>query len=163
MKYQENKSLLDFKNKWLANIQIACPKFDALNFIGKCEGITLYREDNFQVQLFIFEPNAVVESHTHPNVDTYQIMLCGSLKFFLDGRNVNVPKLPDARSIMDERYHLRLPNNSIHGGVVGPNGASYLSIQHWLDGIPISSLEKNWSDSFGNIKGNIVKSFNKTE
>jgi len=56
------------------------PFKDPLLFIEGVSGVVLYRRDNFQVELFICQPNTVIPEHTHPDVDSYECFLYG-MKF----------------------------------------------------------------------------------
>ena len=57
--------------------RIYAPHNDQLLFIDGVSGVVLYRRDNFQVELFICEPNVDIPVHTHPNVDSFELFLCG--------------------------------------------------------------------------------------
>ena len=48
------------------------PIKNGLLFIEGVSGIVLYRNEQFQVELFICQPNLVIPEHTHPDVDSYE-------------------------------------------------------------------------------------------
>ena len=56
------------------------PFKNSLLFIEGVSGVVLYRRDNFQVELFICQPNTIIPEHTHPDVDSYECFLYG-MKF----------------------------------------------------------------------------------
>ncbi len=67
--------------------RIYTPFKNPLLFIEGVSGIVLYRKNNFQVELFICEPNTIIPEHTHPDVDSYELFLYG-MKFTHSGEEV---------------------------------------------------------------------------
>ena len=63
------------------------PFKNPLLFIEGVSGVVLYRRDNFQVELFICQPNTVIPEHTHPDVDSYECFLYG-MKFTHSGETI---------------------------------------------------------------------------
>ena len=63
------------------------PFKNPLLFIEGVSGVVLYRKDNFQVELFICQPNTIIPEHTHPDVDSYELFLYG-MKFTHSGETV---------------------------------------------------------------------------
>jgi hypothetical protein len=53
------------------------PIKNGLLFIEGVSGIVLYRNEQFQVELFICQPNLFIPEHTHPDVDSYECFLYG--------------------------------------------------------------------------------------
>jgi len=105
--------------------------------------ITWMRSEDMQVQLFAVPPNYVIPEHTHPNVDSYELLVGGDIKFSKDGDWV---KDTDATttSFFSGMSNLHPMRGSIirihpdtpHGGVFGPRGGVFMSIQQWLNGVP---------------------------
>jgi len=119
------------------------------------KGVVLYRENNKQVQLFIVEPNSVIPSHHHPDVDSYEMLLCG-MEFNINNKIVlplRFSRLTDKNNHpLGARYLLRVKPNDPHGGKSGPNGGAFLSIQCWLNGKIPTSVGENWvGETMGGI------------
>ena len=94
-----NDKLTHFLTWYLdAGLRIFVPHFDFVHFVEGVTGLTIYRDGQYQVQLFTATPNTVIPSHTHPNVDSYEVALSG-MEFFLDDKVV----LP--------RWYANLPSN----------------------------------------------------
>ena len=72
-----NNNLKEFKNWYLKNNLINVPYNNPIMFIDGISGVTIYRKEQFQVQLFICEPNTLIKEHSHPNIDSYEVFLSG--------------------------------------------------------------------------------------
>ena len=130
-----------------------------LHFVEGVTGLTIYRDGPFQVQLFIAAPNTVIPNHIHPNVDSYEVALNG-MEFFLNddvmlSRERN--DTPDG-NYSDAMYEtIRVHPDVPHGGIAGKNGGSFMSIQHWLNGVEPTSVGNDWNgDTMGNCHTNQV-------
>ena len=119
-------------------------------------GITLYRQKNLQVQLFILPPNSSVSSHTHPNMDSYEAYVGGDLFLTIDGQQAgDHDKLKDFDNLKDKESfyadaflkYFRVKPTTPHGGTTGGKGGAFLSIQHWKNDVEPSSPTKDWRDS----------------
>jgi len=42
--------------------------------------------------------------------------------------------------------------DTIHAAKIGPNGGCFISIQHWLNEKPPTSVGYDWDDSIGNTR-----------
>lgn len=89
--------------------------------------------------MFVVPPNYIIPEHTHPNVDSFEVYMGGQIRFSHSGKWVisedefNVPTslgYPKAGG-----KTIRVRPNDLHGGVFGPAGGVFLSIQHWLNGV----------------------------
>lgn len=118
----------------------AVPFAGAVSKIEDVTAILLYRQGQFQVQMFAVPEGTIIPEHAHPNVDSFEVYVGGNIQLSLDGRHVYSPailfenkgplKLASRRG---ERVRVR--PNQIHGATIGAGGAVFLSIQHWLNGI----------------------------
>lgn len=130
------------------------PLLDAVHKIEDVMSVTWLRHEQFQVQLFIVPPNYVIPEHTHPNVDSFEFYLGGQSKFSLFGEWIideNEIKLPSDFGLSRVREHsIRVLPNSPHGGVFGPSGGVFMSVQHWLNGVEPHCVS---SDYTGKVMG----------
>ena len=115
-------------------------------------GIVLYRQENLQVQLFVVPPHCVLPEHTHPNVDSYESYLGGPLFFEKEGKPViprdKIFKLENEASTIFPQvcFHaVKVPSFTAHGATTGKSSCSFLSIQHWKNGIEPTSVERDWN------------------
>ena len=137
-----------FMTWWLANRVINTPCEKETNFNGVLSGVVLYRHGQYQVQLFIVQPNSVIDAHIHPNVDSFEVFVGGDINFMCDG-NWNDQSVVGA--------HIRVRETSWHGGKFGPKGGCFLSIQKWLNNVPPTSVGDDWDDKNNNKVGTASK------
>lgn len=155
--FYDNDDPLEYFLTWFKDHS---PKFGLiplLNAVHKIEdvtSVTWLRHEQFQVQLFIVPPDYVIPEHTHPNVDSFEFYLGGQSKFSLFGEWIvdeNEIKLPDDFGLSRIREHcIRVLPNSPHGGVFGPSGGVFMSVQHWLNGVEPHCVS---SDYTGKVMG----------
>lgn len=135
-------SLESLVNKLLSNPwNIGMIPEDApMHMVEDVTSVTWLREGPYQVQMFIVPPNYIIPEHTHPNVDSYEIMLGGRVVFSKNGRwvtedgfevvNTSKPPMSPRRGCV-----VRVRPNDKHGGVFGSKGGVFMSVQHWLNGV----------------------------
>lgn len=136
--------LENFLTWWLNTRPINTPNESPTNFNGALSGTVLYRQDPYQVQLFIVQPNSDIEPHIHPNVDSYEVFVGGDIKFICD----NIEYDQNAVGM-----YIRVKPNSWHGGKFGERGGCFLSVQKWLNGVPPTSVGNDWHDKSNNTTG----------
>ena len=118
----------------------AVPQADCIGSCGDVTSVILYRQPPFQVQMFIAPPGCVIPEHTHPNVDSFEVYVGGEIIFSHCGKPVTskedaLSAAPNGTSRLAGRV-IRVRPNDPHGGVFGPNGGVFYSVQMWLNGIP---------------------------
>ena len=152
--------LTKFRNWYLKKSPpILVPYNHFAHFIEGVSGLTIFRNDPFQVQIFIAEPNTVIPNHTHPNVDSYEVALNG-MEFFLNDEVSLSRKKTDTQNgqYSAAMYEtVRVYPDCPHGGIAGKNGGSFISIQHWLNGVKPTSVANDWNGvTMGNCHTNQV-------
>jgi hypothetical protein len=112
------------------------------------EGITtmvLYREGQFQVELVIVEPDTKIPAHCHDDVESYEVAIGGQLEFFVDGTQSGFFREPRADGVSrDLGKFVPVRADAWHGGRSGPQGACFLSVQRWRDGVAPDRVGRNW-------------------
>jgi len=123
------------------------PAQDTMMHIEGITGLCIYRNNPFQVELFLVSPNVTVPQHLHPNVDSYEVFLYG-VEFSAN----NEIRIPYEDRLNPSWYHhtFRLKPNCYHGGRSGPEGGAFMSIQHWLNNIAPTHVGDDWD---GNTMG----------
>lgn len=115
------------------------PLFGAVHKIEDVWAVRWFNRGPFQVQLFVVPPNYVIPEHTHPNVDSFEVYLGGQIRFSHGGKWV----VPEEALEQEGQYGtapfrgytIRVRPNDLHGGVFGPAGGVFMSVQHWLNGV----------------------------
>ena len=101
-----------------------------------------YRDDTFQIQVFIFPPYGIVPEHVHPNVNSYEVGLSGDLWFSHGGKWL-YPKHPALHYYKKNRC-IKVDNNDIHGASIGEGGGMFISVQQWLNGVKPSCVGQDY-------------------
>lgn len=96
---------------------------------GVVQGVCLYRNGPWQVELFSVQPNGAFPPHRHPNVDSIEVHLSGDLRLTVRGKL--------AKRIT------RIRPRDWHGGTSGPGG-TFLSVQRWLNDVAPTSVGLDW-------------------
>lgn len=108
-----------------------------------------YRKEQFQVELFMIAGPMIIPEHTHPNVDSYEVLIGGQIRFSHSGKwlmpetyctDINY----DGTSVY-RGQKVRVNHNASHGGVVGPGGAMFFSVQRWLNGVEPHNIALDWN------------------
>lgn len=111
---------------------------DAVRMLENSTEVVLYREGQFQVELITLRKGCVVPPHSHPNIDTYEVILSGG---------------PDAVASAGRHRHtsrqvaaiVPIPNGTIHSAAPGGlEDTAFLSIQLWLNGVTPSFITDDW-------------------
>lgn len=146
----ENSSLEDFFEWYLHNAPTfgGIPLLRAVEDVHGVTGIVYFQKGCFQVQLFAMPANYVIPEHTHPNVDSFELYLGGQVMFSHEGKwrteHENMLN-PDDHGLCRQRLrHIRVRPQDLHGGVSGPAGAVFMSVQKWLNGKRPSCVSKDY-------------------
>lgn len=132
---------------WWINNRVLCPPPDAVTTYENMTGTCLYRSGCYQVQMFTARPNSSAPSHIHPNVDSYELYMCGDLDFIINN------KLYSHTEVNNNAVPVRIFPTYWHEGKTGPLGGSFLSLQKWLNNTPPSCVGRNWLDVNGETVG----------
>lgn len=130
-----------FLNWYLSEMDVlsAVPFSGAVSKIENVTGVLMYRQGQFQVQMFCAPEGTIIPEHTHPNVDSYEVYVGGNIKFTHRGKwvvadNELKPK-GDLNTAHLRGFVIRVKPDDPHGGVFGEGGGVFLSVQHWLNGV----------------------------
>jgi hypothetical protein len=128
--------LTQFMNWWRNNREISINPYEQrMVHVGDTAGVTLFRDGQYQVELFIVKPNSIIIPHIHPNVDSYEDYIAGEIDFMLEDKLCNYLNINEP---------LRVYPNTWHGGIFGSRGGTFLSIQRWLNGVAPKFVGDDW-------------------
>jgi hypothetical protein len=129
------------------NLPVKIPADRAIHAVEGLHGVVLYRAGRFQVQLLVCAPNVKIPPHAHPNVDSYEVSLDGGIDFVIAGRRT-IPLKVLARRMGGvsawSGFAVRVRPGVVHWANVGPEGGAFMSIQHWPEGMDMSSVGHDW-------------------
>jgi hypothetical protein len=127
----------------------AVPLLNAVHSIESVWSVTWYRQPPFQVQMFIVPPNYVIPEHTHPNVDSFEVYIGGQIRFSHSGEWVISEEdftTPTERDLARKRgATIRVRPGDLHGGIFGPAGGVFMSVQQWLHGVDPHCVAADYS------------------
>jgi hypothetical protein len=111
----------------------------AVRYIDGVTAVLWYRKGEFQIQQFIVPPDHIIPEHTHPNVDSFEVYVGGQIRFSKAGRFIIAEEdlsVPNEHGWAKNRGKIiRVRPNDLHGGVFGPSGGVFFSVQRWLNGV----------------------------
>jgi len=113
------------------------PSVQGVTAYGKTLGIVIDRNDQFQTELFIVPVGIeIIEFHNHPNVDSFEMHICGDFVFETNGI-----KYPSSSEIihLSQRSLQYVGSEDIHGALWKSSGA-FLSFQYWKNGAKPTSV-----------------------
>lgn len=100
----------------LSGSPVEVADFESFN----CE--VLNRVGRMQVELVTIKPNVWVPLHSHPGVDSIDLLVAGTVALTVGDLTIRRPL---------KRLGVRIPQDCMHGGKVGSDGVTFLSCQRW--------------------------------
>jgi hypothetical protein len=141
--------LQSFSDWYLASHKpLAIPALNSIHFMDNLTAITLFRKDQFQVEMVICKPNSEIPDHVHPNVDSFEVYVSGSIMF--RHRNELMVQKENADHVTWDGFSemrgmkIRVKPDDLHGATIGETGGCFLSIQQWLKGKP-TTVGHDWT------------------
>lgn len=111
---------------------------------GAARGVVLYRDGRYQAELFIVTQSGVFPEHSHPNVDSIEVLIAGNIEFIVRGRSMFRPSLlekhPPKLGTM-----IGVGAGVSHGAILHEGGGAFISLQRWRKGVPITSVGIDWN------------------
>jgi hypothetical protein len=139
------------------------PHDNAIFKTNNAHAVVLYREGQFQAELYIVDANSVTPEHSHPGVESIIMYLTGEGSTTVNEKSVADPRPyftkvnNDGTSILFKQK-LRLNPNDSHGLVCHDKGFSFFSIEKWPDGISPSSVAAHWDgETTGEIHNKTIE------
>jgi len=145
------------------NFPIRPPQDDPIYITDISYSYVLYREGQYQVELYIIDSNSITPEHSHPGVESIIMFLAGECNTTING-NLLYDASPyfnlinnDGTSVMF-KYRARLNPKDTHGLKVYDAGTAFLSIEKWPDEMVPSSVALHWEgETVGNTHNKILE------
>lgn len=129
VEYAIEDDLQCFAKNWLAGPILV--HASALREADGTQVATLHRDGRWQVELCCVRGQVEIPEHTHPEVDTIEVTVCGAIRLTVNGIDP-FDWVPDGRLPGFVRARgIRINAVDRHGGKVLPGGVMFLSIQRW--------------------------------
>lgn len=106
----------------------------------------LFREGQFQVELYLVKPDTFSPEHSHPGVENVVLIWGGDIG-------------DSASTITTPPFGVQGPTirNNTHELHAGANGCAVLSIEKWDEGLKPTSVSINWvGDTCGKTHSNLI-------
>lgn len=136
--------LEDFFRAYLrGGLQVKVPE-DAVRMLENSTEVVLYRDAPYQVELITLRKGSRIPSHSHPNIDTYEVILsAGDQATAVVGRRRHGgPRSSPRDRIMKI---VPIPNGVPHSAIPGAQqDIALLSIQYWHHGIAPTFITDDW-------------------
>lgn len=116
-------------------------EFDAQG--SKVSSVILYREGQYQAELFMCTEAGIFPEHSHPNVSSIEVMLAGRIDFTVRGRRA-FPEEMLANNRPTQGMMIGVGAGVPHGAIVHDGGGAFISLQRWHGGVPITSVGVDW-------------------
>lgn len=156
------KTVEEFRDWYMAQgMPIRTPFNLPIHYTDNAMSLCLYREGQFQVELYLTKPFSTSPPHTHPDVESAFVYLTGNIDFDIEGRNL--PSNRDKQYARADGAHRLFgatsssPDGLAHWLNIGKEGGAFLSFEYWKEGSP-TSVTTNWKgDPVGSIHEEILK------
>lgn len=139
------------------------PHNDAIFKTNNASALVLFREGQFQAELYIVDSNSVTPDHSHPGVESIILYLSGEGSTTINREEVANSKIyfdkinSDGTSVLFKQK-LRLNHTDSHGLVCYDKGFAFFSIEKWPDGISPTSVAAHWhGETTGEIHDILLK------
>jgi hypothetical protein len=151
------------------NSPIRPPQHNAIFRTNNASALVLYREGQFQVELYIGDANCVTPEHKHPGIESILVYLSGEGSTTVNEQEVADPKPyfdkinSDGTSILFKQ-RVRVDPKDSHGLITYSKGFAFYSFEKWPDGVTPSSVTCHWEgETTGEIHDNVIKQVNTNE
>lgn len=156
-------NLKEFANWYIENKLPIRPPYDAkVHFTDESFSYVIYREGQYQAELYLIKPGKLPPDHGHPNVENIVMVLGGTIEGSVNNQILDVSHLWDKHNadgtsvlfghLTDTLLH---PNTHSVGG--GPRGCAVITFEKWPEGTTPTSIILDWSGSpVGDIHKNVL-------
>lgn len=143
-----HRNLASFARWFLAQSPLAwrVPKNAIYEFDmqgGKASGVVLYRDGRYQAELFIITHPGIFPEHSHPNVDSIELLIAGHIEFIVRGQSKLRPEVL-AKKMPTLGTMVGVGAGVSHGAILHEGGGSFVSLQRWREGVKIRSVGIDW-------------------
>jgi len=150
--------------KWYEenNFPIRPPQNNAIFRTNNASALVLFREGQFQVELYIGDPNSITPEHSHPGVKSIIMFLSGEGNTTVNGNFVADPtpyfnKVNEDGTSILFKQKITVDPNDTHGLTTYNRGFAFLSIEQWPEELKPSSVTLHWEgETTGDIHASLI-------
>jgi len=110
----------------------------------------LFREGQYQAELYLVRPNTSSPDHSHPGVENIIMIWGGDIHTRQNGKFVDLSTEYQEPSPLGTNRLFgvcgeKLDDTQTHALIVGNKGGAFLSLEKWPEGVTPNSVTINWS------------------
>jgi len=142
-------NLENFKNQWINDGMRWKPPFkNPIHITDIAYSLCVYRENNYQIELYICKPNTQSPVHSHPGVESISMYLTGNLEFSKNDNNfIDLSQYQKERE-NGTHYLIGVAAETNNGDDqhalrIGKEGGAFLVFEYWKEKEP-TSVTVNW-------------------
>tara|TARA_R110000751_G_scaffold10671_2_gene38648 strand:- start:2983 stop:3498 length:516 start_codon:yes stop_codon:yes gene_type:complete len=117
---------------------------DGIVHYNPATAVVIDRREAFQAELYTFPAGRDIPEHVHPNVESIEVQVSGSLLLYVEDQCIQGPFSLERAAKTFMNRGARIPAKSRHRVTVGPEGACFISVQKWTAGMP-TSIGNDWA------------------
>jgi len=140
----------EFADWYVSNNYPLRPPFDSPVYTTSISySYILYREGQYQAELYLVKPNSTSPEHSHPGVENIVMILGGNVGGTVDGKVQDNTALAlqanaDGTSKLFGCFGQTLTQTSKHSLTTGVTGGAFISFEKWPEGVKPYSVTENW-------------------
>jgi len=154
--------LQKFMESWYAKGSPIRPPFEhAVHCTDMAYALTIYREGQYQIELYTCLPNTETKVHSHPGIESIAVYLAGNLSFARMGGQFR--DLSQYQKAAPDGTHMLLGkfvdsvDGTDHSLRVHKEGGAFLLFQKWHDKTPTSVAIEYDGQTLGHIHDETIK------
>jgi hypothetical protein len=151
-KARRNWDSLEEFARWYAEsgFPFRIPAGDPIYKTDNSRSLVLYREGQFQAELYLIKPNTSSPEHSHPGTESLIVPWGGEFDATQDGEFKDASDYwkgasAQGTSRMFGVISTRLEDSHTHALHAYAKGAAFLSIEKWRPGLEVNSVTINWN------------------
>ena len=123
------------------NMPMRPPKDDPVYVTEISMSYVLFRDGQFQAELYLVKPNTGSPQHSHPGIENIIMLMGGDITLEdKSGARLSPPKGMDIFGLLGSTIR----NGETHALLCGDKGGAFLSLEKWEEGIKPTSVTIRW-------------------
>jgi hypothetical protein len=123
----------------------------------------LFREGQYQAELYLVRPNTSSPEHSHPGVENIVMVWGGNVHTIQNGKLFDYSEhyTEPSENGTNKLFGMcsqKLTDNQSHALIAGDKGGAFLSLEKWPEGVTPNSVTINWKgDPVDPTHGTMIK------
>ncbi len=123
----------------------------------------LFREGQYQAELYLVRPNTSSPEHSHPGVENIVMVWGGNVHTIQNGKLFDYSEhyTEPSENGTNKLFGMcsqKLTDNQTHALIAGDKGGAFLSLEKWPEGVIPNSVTINWKgDPVDPTHGTMIK------